>query len=166
MNCLNTNKKLSVVLSLTLSALVFAGCSKKPAEFTTNKAYTSQKAYENGDIVQINGNIYNGEKMKRFYKNFEKEEGDSVRLTKYDKKGNPTIIDLKIDTEITPHEIIYEIDHSLASKTGISGEEKEEYQCEAIKMIKDSPETYGLEGCGYVEGEDDIIKLLELKNTK
>lgn len=68
-----------------------------------SKKYNSKIAEQNGDVVQVFGEIVqNKDKLDRFienYKNKKSNIGDMVRITQYGDEGDATINDLIIDSD-------------------------------------------------------------------
>lgn len=58
-----------------------------------NKEYPSSLAIENGDYVNIHGDIYNEQKMTDFIENVQNKKQDKIRTVVYTVEGDPIITD-------------------------------------------------------------------------
>lgn len=58
-----------------------------------NKECPSSLAIENGDYVNIHGDIYNEQKMIDFIENVQNKEQDKIRTVVYTVEGDPIITD-------------------------------------------------------------------------
>jgi PBP1b-binding outer membrane lipoprotein LpoB len=90
------------------------------ASLNPKEPYNSETAIENGDIVNIHGNISNLDKFGNFIKNVESGSKDKIRITMYTVEGDPIFYNLNYDG----NQIQYTFDNSLdgfrGSENGIS----------------------------------------------
>ncbi|TVX96265.1 DUF4362 domain-containing protein [Cohnella terricola] len=82
-----------MVFRLLTLALVFisliSACSSKPYNYDT--------AINNGNIVNLHGNIKNGERLEVFYQNYKSKTKDKIRITQFTIEGDPIIYDFDFD---------------------------------------------------------------------
>ncbi|PEK11250.1 DUF4362 domain-containing protein [Bacillus toyonensis] len=134
------------VISLTLFALI--GCANNEKKNNTNETYTFEASKKRGDIIENNDKIYNIEKLDAFVKNYNSNKDDSVRITKFNNKNEPVIIDLTVKKENEFTSLYYDVDYT---KTNEKHNENQEIQysnntCQKIKKdIEDNKVTYKLE---------------------
>ena len=88
------------------------------------------------------------EKLDTFVKNYNSNKDDSVRITKFNTKDEPVIIDLTVKKEKESTSVYYDVDYT---KTNEKHSENQEIQysnntCQKItKDIEDNKVTYKLE---------------------
>lgn len=131
---------------LLLGLCLLAACS-----------YDSEKAFENGDVINMNGPIYNFERLEQFMDRVKAEETASVRIANYTPEGNPTLYNLSFDG--SSYDL--EIDRSKNKERG-DNPAKESLSCTEI-VSKEGQQlfTYSLEGCQ--SGVDSFLLLTILK---
>lgn len=78
-------RKLLFIL-LFLATCMLSACS-----------YDSEKAVKNGDVINMNGPVYNFPRFEQFLDFIEAKEAASVRIANYTPKGNPTLYNLSFD---------------------------------------------------------------------
>ncbi|PFC15452.1 DUF4362 domain-containing protein [Bacillus cereus] len=134
------------VISLALFTLI--GCTNNEKKNNKNETYTFEDSQKRGDIIEKNDKVYNIEKLDTFVKNYNSNKDDSVRITKFNNKNEPIIIDLTVKKEKEPTSVYYDVDYT---KTSEKDTENKDIQysnntCQKIqKDIKDNKVTYKLE---------------------
>ncbi|MFK4424733.1 DUF4362 domain-containing protein [Bacillus sp. RC51] len=147
-------KYASPLISLALFTLI--GCANNEKSNNKNKTYTFEASKKRGDIIEKDDKVYNIEKLDTFIENYNLNKDDSVRITKFNNKNEPTIIDLTVKKEKDSTSIYYDVDYT---KTNEKHNENQDIQfsnniCQKIKKdIEDNKVTYKLE-C------PDIINLI------
>ncbi|KXY37588.1 hypothetical protein AT269_05185 [Bacillus cereus] len=147
-------KYASPLISLALFTLI--GCANNEKNNNKNKTYTFEASKKRGDIIEKDDKVYNIEKLDTFIENYNLNKDDSVRITKFNNKNEPTIIDLTVKKEKDSTSIYYDVDYT---KTNEKHNENQDIQysnniCQKIKKdIEDNKVTYKLE-C------PDIINLI------
>ncbi len=134
------------VISLVLFTLI--GCTNNEKKNNKNETYTFEDSQKRGDIIEKNDKVYNIEKLDTFVKNYNSNKDDSVRITKFNNKDEPIIIDLTVKKEKESTSVYYDVDYT---KTSEKHNENQEIQysnntCQKIqKDIEDNKITYKLE---------------------
>ncbi|PKJ53576.1 DUF4362 domain-containing protein [Bacillus sp. SN10] len=134
------------IISLALFTLI--GCTNNEKKNNTNETYTFEDSQKRGDIIEKNDKVYNIEKLDNFVENYNLNQGDSVRITKFNNENEPIIIDLTMKKEKDSTSIYYDVDYT---KTNKKHNENQEIQysnntCQKIKKdIEDNKVTYKLE---------------------
>ncbi|ARJ24680.1 DUF4362 domain-containing protein [Bacillus sp. ISL-8] len=134
------------IVSLALFTLI--GCANNEKNNNKNETYTFEASKKRGDIIENNDKIYNIEKLDTFVKNYNSNKDDSVRITKFNNKNEPIIIDLTVKKEKGSTSIYYDVDYT---KTSEKHNENKDIQysnntCQKIKKdIEDNKVTYKLE---------------------
>ncbi|MBK5348564.1 MULTISPECIES: DUF4362 domain-containing protein [Bacillus] len=147
-------KYASPLISLALFTLI--GCANNEKNNNKNKTYTFEASKKRGDIIEKDDKVYSIEKLDTFIENYNLNKDDSVRITKFNNKNEPTIIDLTVKKEKDSTSIYYDVDYT---KTNEKHNENQDIQysnniCQKIKKdIEDNKVTYKLE-C------PDIINLI------
>ncbi|MCM3611043.1 DUF4362 domain-containing protein [Planococcus sp. MERTA32b] len=92
------------VLGTLLIAMFLFGCQQStgtdtPAVAVDNpeNPYPPEEAIENGDVVDIFGEITNLDKFREFTKNFDAGVTDEIRITFYTVEGDPVFYNLNYD---------------------------------------------------------------------
>ncbi|MHA6484244.1 DUF4362 domain-containing protein [Paenibacillus sp. strain BS8-2] len=113
------------------------------------KPYLPEKAAENGDIVNVNGeSSSNLERWQVFLKNIEQKNADAIRITQYTSdEGDPILYELSFNGE----QIAYTYDESMAVFDGQTNG-KQNTTCGGIKKREpmdesQNPNVYLLTGC-------------------
>ena len=133
------------VISLIL--FTFIGCTNNEQKNETNETYTFEVSKKRGDIIEKNNEVYNIEKLDTFVKNYDSNKDDSVRITKFNNKNEPIIIDLTVKKEKESTSVYYDVNYT---KTSEKHNENQEIQysnntCQKIqKDIEDNKVTYKL----------------------
>ncbi|XZF74545.1 DUF4362 domain-containing protein [Bacillus sp. AL-1R] len=145
-------KKLAYFSTVSLFfLLLITSCSKESNEDINDKEYSFKTAKKNGDVIQMKDKIYNVKKMNSFIDKYNSNKGGSVRLTKYNEKSEPVIIDLMVNLDSDPHRVHYDIDYSYSKIKGNNGEMLSNTQCKSIKKVEDSSYiNYSLYGCNEI----------------
>ncbi|PEJ77009.1 DUF4362 domain-containing protein [Bacillus wiedmannii] len=134
------------VISLALFTLI--GCTNNKKKNNKNETYTFEDSQKHGDIIEKNDKVYNIEKLDTFVKNYNSNKDDSVRITKFNNKNEPIIIDLTVKKEKESTSVYYDVNYT---KTSEKHNENQEIQysnntCQKIqKDIEDNKITYKLE---------------------
>ncbi|HHQ8910638.1 TPA: DUF4362 domain-containing protein [Bacillus cereus] len=134
------------VISLALFTLI--GCTNNEKKNNTNETYTFEDSQKRGDIIEKNDKVYNIEKLDNFVESYNLNQGDSVRITKFNNENEPIIIDLTMKKEKDSTSIYYDVDYT---KTNEKHNENQGIQysnntCQKIKKdIEDNKVTYKLE---------------------
>lgn len=139
-------KKLYFLLLLGLCLI--AGCS-----------YDSEKAVKNGDVINMNGPIFNFDRFQHFLESVEGDEAASVRITNYTLEGSPTLYNLSFDGA----EFNLEIDRS---KNKERGENPRKISMSCTELISEEGQqlfSYTLEGCQQGTSVDSFLLLNILK---
>lgn len=144
---------------ITLLSFNLVSCSNTPPMNDTNsKKYTFETAQKHGDVIQKNEKVYNIEELDTFVEKYNSNEGNSVRITRFNEKDEPLIIDLTVKKGIKTTSLYYDVDYT---KTSDHDKESEGLQysnntCQKIlKEISSNSITYKLQ-C------PDIIDLVKL----
>lgn len=89
-------KKTSLFFIALLSFNLVACSNKRPTIDTSNKEYSFETAEKYGDVIQKNDTVYNIEKLDTFIKKYNSNKSHSVRITRFNEKDEPLIIDLTV----------------------------------------------------------------------
>ncbi|WP_432361311.1 DUF4362 domain-containing protein [Sporosarcina sp. UB5] len=139
-------KKLKFLLLLGLCLV--AACS-----------YDSEKAVKNGDVINMNGPIFNFDRFERFLESVELEDAASVRITNYTLEGNPTLYNVTFDGSVFG----LEIDRTKNKERG-DNPTKENMSCtELVKEEGQQLLIYTLEGCQQGSTVDSFTLLNIMK---
>ncbi|MCM3711998.1 DUF4362 domain-containing protein [Sporosarcina luteola] len=117
---------------LLLGLFLIAGCS-----------YDSEKAVKNGDVINMNGPIFNFDRFQDFLESVEEDEAASVRITNYTLEGSPTLYNLSFDGA----EFNLEIDRSKNKERGDNPRKMSMSCTELISEEGQQLFSYTLEGC-------------------
>lgn len=139
-------KKLYYLLFLGLCLL--AACS-----------YDSEKAVKNGDVINMNGPIFNFDRFDRFLNSVEAEEAASVRIANYTLEGNPTLYNLSFDGSVFD----LEIDRSKNKERGDNPRKMSMSCTELVSEEGQQLFIYTLEGCEHESAGDSFLLLNILK---
>ncbi|PFB28119.1 hypothetical protein COJ27_12955 [Bacillus cereus] len=134
------------VISLALFTLI--GCTNNEKKNNKNETYTFEDSQKRGDIIEKNDKVYNIEKLDTFVKNYNSNKDDSVRITKFNNKNEPIIIDLTVKKEKEPTSVYYDVDYTKTSEKDTKNKDIQysNNTCQKIqKDIKDNKVTYKLE---------------------
>ncbi|MFD3448258.1 hypothetical protein ACFDTO_27060 [Microbacteriaceae bacterium 4G12] len=142
----------------SLFILSLVACSERTDQTKQTKEYTFEVSKEKGDVIEKDGNVYNIKELDAFIEKYNANKGGSVRVTKFNDKEEPTIIDLTVKKDIGSTSVHYDVDYTKTSdKDGQSEDIQYSHTtCRKIqKMIQDDEIVYQLE-C------PDVITLLKI----
>ncbi|WP_203248786.1 DUF4362 domain-containing protein [Sporosarcina beigongshangi] len=114
-------------------------------------SYDSEKAVKNGDVINMNGPVYNFPSFELFLDSVERDKPDSIRIANYTLEGEPTLYNLTFDGS----SIDLEIDRS---KNSNKGNDPAKFTMTCTDLITGNGQqvlTYTLEGCDqdlFIEG--------------
>ncbi|MFS0576802.1 DUF4362 domain-containing protein [Sporosarcina sp. 179-K 3D1 HS] len=142
-------KRLYLVLLFGISIL--SACS-----------YDSEKALKNGDVINMNGPVYNFIYFERFLESVEAKEAATVRIANYTPEGNPTLYNVTFDGSVFD----FEIDRSKNKKRGDSPA-KENMTCSELASEEGQQLfSYTLEGCQQDSTVESFTILSVLKEQE
>ncbi|WP_236690836.1 DUF4362 domain-containing protein [Lysinibacillus xylanilyticus] len=121
-------KKISLILSLILLSIVLLGCQQESEINNPKKSYSSEEAIENGDVVNLHGEISNLDRFESFIENVEKGAKDEIRITMYTIEGDPIFYNLNYNG----NKIQYTYDNSQDGYAG-TGKGIESTSCSNIE---------------------------------
>lgn len=125
-------------------------------------SYDSEKAMENGDVINMNGPVYNFERFEQFLGSVEAEDSATVRISNFTLEGNPTLYNLKYDG--TRFDL--EID---SSKNKNRGDNPAKVKMTCSDLVSEEGQqlfTYTLEGCQQGTTSDSFNLLNVLKEEE
>ncbi|MGD6893274.1 DUF4362 domain-containing protein [Bacillus mobilis] len=131
-----------------LSFNLVACSNKRPTIDTSNKEYSFETAEKYGDVIQKNDTVYNIEKLDTFIKKYNLNKSHSVRITRFNEKDEPLIIDLTVKKGRETTSLYYDVDYS---KTSAHDKENKKIQysnssCQKIsKKVSSTAITYQLQ---------------------
>lgn len=150
-------KKTSLFIAL-LSFNLVACSNKRPTIDTSNKEYSFETAEKYGDVIQKNDTVYNIEKLDIFIKKYNSNKSHSIRITRFNEKDEPLIIDLTVKKGRETTSLYYDVDYSKTSDRNTENK-KIQYSnssCRKIpKKVSSTAITYQLQ-CS------DIIDLIKV----
>lgn len=143
-------KRFFIISVILFTSISLSGCQQSsgadtpavPADNPENP-YPPEEAIENGDVVNIFGEITNLETFTSFTENFEAEIEDEIRITLYTVEGDPFFYNLNFDGS----EIHYTYDDSQDS---YAGSDRGIYSTTCSEINSENTEggtLYSLEGC-------------------
>jgi NhaP-type Na+/H+ and K+/H+ antiporter len=119
--------------SVLLLFFILSACS--------SKTYNYETAIENGDIVDLHGNVKNAERLEKFYENISLTIKDKIRITQFTIEGDPLFNDFQYNGK----EIKYIYDNS---KDTHGKANKRATACKSLINRKTNQGVeYTLEGC-------------------
>ncbi|WP_060204935.1 DUF4362 domain-containing protein [Sporosarcina koreensis] len=133
---------------LFLGTCLLAACS-----------YDSEKAVKNGDVINMNGPVFNFDRFEQFLESVEAEETAAVRITNYSLEGNPTLYDLSFDGS----EFDLEIDRSRNKERGDNPRKMIMSCTELVAEEGQQLYIYTLDGCQQGSSDDRFLLLNILK---
>ena len=136
---------------LILSIGILSACS-----------YDSEKAAKNGDIINMNGPVYNFSRFQLFLDNIDTKKTDSVRITNYTLEGDPILYNLTFNGSA----IDFEMDRS---KVKDSGNDPTIVSMSCTNLTtKDGQQviTYTLEDCDVDSSAESFTVLSILKDQE
>lgn len=122
-------------------------------------SYDSEKAVKNGDVINMNGPVFNFDRFEQFLESVEAEDAAAVRIANYTLDGNPTLYNLSFDGSVFD----LEIDRSKNKERG-DNPRKMNLSCTDL-MSEEGQQLfiYTLEGCGQESDVDSFLLLNILK---
>ncbi len=122
---------------------------------TIPKNYTSDMAISKGDVVILNSNIYNKDKLNNFLNNINNNKDDHIQIVTYTQDGYPLIEQLYyVNGEITL--VTDNTRHSL-----ITNEDKEINTYKVENIIKNDKEDLTVYIANLLNGESFDIAYLK-----
>lgn len=142
-------KRCSIVLIGSLLTIILIGCQQETGANNPKKPYHSEEAIENGDVVNLHGEISNLERFENFLGNIKSGSKDEIRITNYTIEGDPIFYHLNYDG----NKIQYTYDNSQDEYAG-SGQGIKSTSCSNIetKNIEQGVVEYHLSGCSSEVG--------------
>ena len=122
-------------------------------------SYDSEKAVENGDVINMNGPVYNFSRFEQFLKSVEANDAASVRIANYTLEGDPTLYDLAFDGSV----FNLEIDRSKNKDRGNSPAKENRTCSELVSEEGQQVFNYTLEGCQHESAVESFTILSVLK---
>jgi len=122
-------------------------------------SYDSEKAVKNGDVINMNGPIFNFDRFDRFLDSVEAEKAATVRITNYTLEGNPTLYNLSFDGDLFE----LEIDRSKNKERGDAPAKVNMSCSELVKQEGQQLFIYTLEGCQQGSSLDSFTLLNIMK---
>ncbi|HFJ9441695.1 hypothetical protein BK727_14130 [Bacillus thuringiensis serovar roskildiensis] len=108
--------KQTCLFYIALLSFNLVACSnKRPTIDTSNKEYSFETAEKYGDVIQRNYTVYNIEKLDTFIKKYNSNKSHSVRITRFNEKDEPLIIDLTVKKGKETTSLYYDVDYSKTS---------------------------------------------------
>lgn len=108
-------KKTSLFIIVLLSFNLVACSNKRPTIDTSNKEYSFETAEKYGDVIQKNDTVYNIEKLDTFIKKYNSNKSHAIRITRFNEKDEPLIIDLTVKKGRETTSLYYDVDYSKIS---------------------------------------------------
>ncbi len=148
-------KKISLILSLTLLSIVLLGCQQESE--IKEKSYSSEEAIENGDVVNLHGEISNLDRFESFIENVENGAKDEIRITMYTIEGDPIFYNLNYNG----NKIQFTYDNSQDGYAG-TGKGIESTSCSNIESRNtDNGVEYYLSECSSEVGNSFNFRVSE-----
>ncbi|WOV83648.1 DUF4362 domain-containing protein [Sporosarcina jeotgali] len=144
-------KKCIVVVLILVGTCLLAACS-----------YDSEKAMENGDVINMNGPVYNFERFEQFLGSVHAEDSAAVQISNFTLEGNPTLYKLTFDG--TGFDL--EIDSSKNKKRGDTPAKVKMSCTELVTEEGQQLFTYTLEGCEQGDSSDTFNLLNVFKEEE
>ncbi|WP_342505056.1 DUF4362 domain-containing protein [Sporosarcina sp. FSL K6-2383] len=122
-------------------------------------SYDSEKAVKNGDVINMNGPVYNFPNFELFLDSIESDKRDSIRIANYTLEGDPTLYNLTFDGSL----IHFEIDRS---KNNNRGNDPAKVTMTCTNLVTGDGQqvlTYTLEGCNQDSLSEGFMLLTVLK---
>lgn len=114
-------------------------------------SYESEKAVKNGDVINMNGPVYNFPSFELFLDSIGANKPDSIRIANYTLEGEPTLYNLTFDGS----SIELEIDRSQNNNRG---DDPAKFTMNCTNLVTGGGQqvlTYTLKGCdqdSFIEG--------------
>ncbi|KAB2455816.1 DUF4362 domain-containing protein [Bacillus sp. CH126_4D] len=108
-------KKPSLFFITLLSFNLVACSNKRPTIDTSSKEYSFETAEKYGDVIQKNDTVYNIEKLDTFIKKYNSNKSHAIRITRFNEKDQPLIIDLTVKKGKETTSLYYDVDYSKTS---------------------------------------------------
>lgn len=125
-------------------------------------SYDSERALKNGDVLNMNGPVYNFIYFEEFLKSVETNEADSVRIANYTIEGNPTLYNITFDGSV----FHFEIDRSKNKERGDSPAKVSMTCSELVPEEGQQLFSYTLEGCQQGSAIESFTILSILKDQE
>jgi len=125
-------------------------------------SYDGERAVKNGDVINMNGPVYNFPNFELFLESIEANKPAAVRIANYTLEGDPTLYNLTFDGA----SIHLEIDRSKHNNRG-DEPAKVNKTCQELVM-EDGQQvvTYKLADCDQDSLVEDFILLTVLKEQE
>lgn len=134
---------------LFLSTCLLAACS-----------YDSEKALQNGDVINMHGPVYNATVFEEFLKSVKAKSAATVRIANYTPNGNPTLYDVSFDGTVFE----LKIDRSKNKERRDSPAIESVICTDIVTEEGQQLFSYTLEGCESGEDSDRFTLLNVLKD--
>jgi hypothetical protein len=150
-------KGLSIVFTTSLLTMFLFGCQQETEANNPKKPYHSEEAIENGDVVNLHGEISNLDNFENFIESVESGIKDEIRVTNYTTEGDPIFYNLNYDG----NKIHYTFDNSQDGYAG-SGKGVKSTSCSNIETRNnDEGVEYYLSGCSSEVGNSFYFRVSE-----
>ena len=125
-------------------------------------SYDGERAVKNGDVINMNGPVYNFPNFELFLDSIEANKPATVRIANYTTEGSPTLYNVTFDGT----SIHLEINRSKKNNKS-NGPAKVNKTCQDLVM-EDGQQivTYKLEDCVQDSPVEDFILLTVLKEQE
>lgn len=152
-------KHIFIFINLLPLLLIGSGCTWQAgatkSKETLPSKYPPQAAIQQGDVVDLHGNITNSDKLERFISNFKKGQKDFVRITKYTIEGDPVLYELSFNGK----SIVYTVDNTRDHFAG-NGKGEKTFQCSTIGKEQEQKFTdYYLSDCSDSVSQQKILSV-------
>lgn len=120
-------------------------------------SYDSEKAVKNGDVINMNGPVYNFTRFERFIKSVDEKEAASVRISNFTLDGNPTLYNISFDGVL----FNLEIDRS---KNKVRGDNPAKVNMTCSELVSEEGQQlfiYTLEGCPQGKESFTILSVVK-----
>ncbi|MCR8842342.1 DUF4362 domain-containing protein [Paenibacillus sp. SC116] len=114
-----------------------------------SRPYNSEQAIQNGDVVNVHGQLSNMDKWHQFLKNIEANKADKVRITQYTIEGDPIFYELIYNGE----SIHYTFDNSMDAYGSNQGRPSTTCKGMGTKKNEQGNEYYILKDCDNETGK-------------
>ncbi|WP_223701096.1 DUF4362 domain-containing protein [Sutcliffiella deserti] len=151
-------KGLTIVFTGLFTLFLF-GCQQEQVIEVKNPKtpYHSEEAIENGDVVDLHGEISNLDRFEDFVESVENGVKDGIRITIYTDEGDPIYNNLDYDG----NKIQYTYDNSQDGFAG-SGQGVRSTFCSGIKAKENEDGVeYRLSGCSSDVGDTFYFVVVE-----
>ncbi len=125
-------------------------------------SYDSVKAVKNGDVINMNGPVYNFSRFELFLESIKTKKPASVRIANYTLEGDPTLYNLTYDGS----SIDFEIDRSKNKNRGNNPAKSTTTCTELVTEDGQQVFTYTLGGCDSDSSDEGFTLLTVLKELE